>query len=67
MHHQRLPDVRASRGACWLAVEVFANCRLRRVWFAAERASGVPERGVEELALFAAEAVEGEGERGFSS
>jgi hypothetical protein len=57
-----LPDARAGRGSSWLAIEVFANCRLRRVWFSAERASGTPERGTEELALFAGEAPAGEGE-----
>jgi hypothetical protein len=57
-----LPDARAGRGSSWLAIEVFANCRLRRVWFSAERASGTPERGTEELALFAGEALAGEGE-----
>lgn len=57
-----LPDARASRGANWVAVEVFANCRLRRVWFSSERQTGTPERGMEELALFASEAPAGEGE-----
>lgn len=53
----QLPDARAARGASWTHVKVFANCRLRRVWFSAARAVGAgPERGSEELALFASEA-----------
>lgn len=40
--------------AAWEYVKVYANCRIRRIWFSSEREGGEAGRGREELGLWPA-------------
>ncbi|CDZ97847.1 hypothetical protein [Phaffia rhodozyma] len=57
-----LPSGQNPRGSSWTYVKVYANCRLRRVWFSANRTGGTGLHGLkgeEEFGLFASE-IDGE-------